>query len=34
MLAAARERGAAGMSFFEWSHATEAQWREIGGFGW
>ena len=34
MLTAARETGAAGISFFEWSHATEQQWREIGSFIW
>jgi hypothetical protein len=34
ILRAARETGAAGLSFFEWSHATEQQWREIAGFIW
>ena len=34
MLAAARDNGAVGISFFEWAHATAAQWREIGAFQW
>src|SRR5581483_2138615 len=34
MLRAARENGAVGVSFFEWAHATAAQWREIGAFAW
>ncbi|HEY3080027.1 MAG TPA: SH3 domain-containing protein [Chloroflexota bacterium] len=34
MLRSARETGAVGISFFEWSHATEPQWREIADFAW
>ncbi|MBM4418286.1 MAG: SH3 domain-containing protein [Chloroflexi bacterium] len=34
MLSGARAAGGVGLSFFEWSHATEAQWRAIGAFGW
>ena len=34
MLRAAREAGALGISFFEWSHATAPQWREVGRFRW
>src|SRR5207244_3700443 len=34
MLRAGRESGAIGVSFFEWSHTTAAQWREIGAYAW
>ena len=34
MRLAFREGGAIGISFFEWAHATEPQWRALGAFRW
>ncbi|TAK24915.1 MAG: hypothetical protein EPO26_04585 [Chloroflexota bacterium] len=34
MIEAAKAAGSVGISFFEWSHATEQQWRAITATGW
>jgi len=34
MLRAARDGGAIGISFYQWSHATAPQWREIANYRW